>query len=210
MTFYSTVGKRTIDVLAASGLLILTAPVHALCAAAVRVSSGPPVYFVQERIGRDGQPFSLMKFRTMQVGTHERSGGYPTPAMVTPMGKVLRKTSLDEIPQLFNILKGDMSIVGPRPALRDQVDRYSQRQRGRLAVRPGLTGLAQVRYRNGATWSVRIESDLEYIAKLSFWRDAAITLRTVPAVLFGAGVQTGQTAEDVDDLGASSPGGLAP
>lgn len=200
MTFYATRGKRAIDASVAGALLILAAPLHAVCAAAVRVTSGRPIYFVQERIGRDGESFNLVKFRTMMVGTHETSGGYPTATMVTPAGAILRKTSLDEIPQLLNILRGNMSLVGPRPALRDQVERYSQRQRGRLAVRPGLTGLAQVRYRNGATWSVRIETDLEYVENISTVRDLQILARTIPAVLFGVGVATGQTAADVDDL----------
>lgn len=201
MNLYETTGKRFLDLLVAGLGAVALAPVHAFCAIAIYVHDGRPVYFTQARAGKDGKLFQLIKFRTMAVGTHEVSGGYPTPTMVTPVGQLLRKWSLDEIPQLLNVVKGDMSLVGPRPALPDQVTRYSPSQRGRLAVRPGLTGLAQVRYRNRAPWSVRIESDIEYIAAISLWTDLQIALRSVPAVILGAGVMSGQTVEQVDDLG---------
>jgi len=201
MSLYLKGGKRSLDLVISGVASLVLLPVHIACAAAVAFTSGRPIYFRQARAGRDGQEFDLVKFRTMTVGTHEISGGYPTSAMVTPVGRWLRKLSLDEIPQLLNIFKGDMSLVGPRPALTDQVQRYTARQRQRLVVRPGLTGLAQVRYRNNAPWSLRIESDLEYIEELSAWTDFKILLRTIPAVLFGAGVVTGQTVDQVDDLG---------
>lgn len=205
MTLYARRGKRFLDLTAAVVLLGLTAPVHGLCAAAIRLTAGPPVYFLQERSGLDGKPFRLLKFRTMVVGTHERSGGYPTAAMVTPVGRIMRKTSLDELPQLVNIARGQMSFVGPRPALPDQVARYTEHQRRRLTVLPGLTGLAQVRYRNNAPWSVRIESDIEYVDNVSPWRDLSIAARTVPAAVLGLGVAHGQTATDVDDLSPARP-----
>jgi lipopolysaccharide/colanic/teichoic acid biosynthesis glycosyltransferase len=198
---YAVVGKRAIDVVVGIVLGVLTAPLQAACAAAVALTTGRPVFFTQTRAGRDGEPFELYKFRTMAVGTHEASGGYPTSDMVTPIGRLLRKSSLDELPQVLNLVRGEVSLVGPRPALPEQVARYSARQRGRLAVRPGITGLAQVRFRNAAPWSVRIESDLEYVERLSPLTDLWILVRTVPAVLFGIGVTTGQTAADVDDLG---------
>ena len=201
MTSYGRGGKRLFDVISASLVALLTSPIHALCALAVVFTSGRPVYFTQERAGRDGHAFRLLKFRTMDVGTHEQSGGYPTPAMITPVGRVLRKTSLDELPQLINIIKGDMSVVGPRPALMDQASRYDEEQRGRLAVRPGLTGLAQLRFRNDATWSVRIKSDLEYSRRISFLDDLKIIFMTIPSVLKGDSVVTGQSFTDVDDLG---------
>lgn len=203
MSFYRTRGKRMLDVAVAGLALLLTSPLHLLCALAVGATSGRPIYFTQERAGTNNVPFRLFKFRTMLIGTHEASGGYPTEAMITPVGRLMRKTSLDEVPQLMNILRGDMSIVGPRPTLPEQATRYSPRQRGRLAVRPGLTGLAQVRYRNSAPWSVRIESDLEYIEKVSFWNDLKIVAVTIPAVISGGTVKTGQTAEEVDDLGSA-------
>jgi lipopolysaccharide/colanic/teichoic acid biosynthesis glycosyltransferase len=202
MSIYPRVGKRAFDLAVSLTAGVLTAPIHAACAVAVRLTSGRPIYFTQERIGRDGRPFELYKFRTMKVGTHEASGGYPTADKVTPIGRALRTSSLDELPQLLNIIRGDMSLVGPRPALPEQVERYTAAQRGRLAVRPGLTGLAQIRYRNTAPWSVRIQSDLEYIMNLSMVRDLGILARTLPALLRGSLVQLGQTADEVDDLGA--------
>ena len=203
-TFYAVMGKRTLDLVAGVTLGVLIVPLQAVCAALVATTSGRPVIFTQTRVGRDGQPFELYKFRTMVEGTHEASGGYPTAAMVTPVGRFLRKSSLDELPQILNLIRGDVSLVGPRPALPEQAARYTDRQRGRLAVRPGITGLAQVRYRNAATWSVRIETDLEYIERISPLTDLWILMRTVPAVLFGVGVTTGQTSSEVDDLGGQA------
>lgn len=203
MKIYALGGKRIIDVAVATLIAVCTAPIHLLCAVVVGVTSGRPVYFTQERVGRGGAIFKLVKFRTMQVGTHEASGGYPTAAMVTPAGRILRKTSLDELPQLLNIIKGDMSLVGPRPGLPEQAARYSERQRGRLGARPGLTGLAQVRYRNNAPWSVRIESDLQYVGSIGLWTDIKILIKTVPAVVTGGTVKIGQSSAEVDDLGAA-------
>lgn len=200
--FYSRVGKRAMDVAVSGVLLLATGPLHVACAAAVLLGSGRPVYFHQQRTGLHGRTFRLHKFRTMAVGTHERSGGYPTPDLVTGVGRFLRRWSLDELPQLANILRGDMSFVGPRPALPDQVRRYTAEQRRRLEVRPGLTGLAQVRHRNDAPWSIRIRSDIEYGDGISFLTDLRLMLATVPVVLSGSGHTTGQTAADVDDLGS--------
>lgn len=204
MSLYSECGKRALDLSVAGLGAIFSAPLYAACAFAIWADDGRPVHFLQQRAGKDGKEFTLIKFRTMTVGTHEISNGYPTAAMVTKVGRVLRKISLDELPQVVNIIKGDMSLIGPRPALLDQVARYTSRQRGRLRVRPGLTGLAQVRYRNSAPWSVRIESDLEYVNAVSWQADVKIALRTIPAVLFGAGVLTGQTMQEVDDLSVMS------
>lgn len=201
MNIYRQYGKRLIDLVLGSISCAVLAPVHGVVALMVLITSGRPVYYSQERIGSDGEPFQLHKFRTMKVGTHEASGGYPTASMVTPIGSILRRTSLDELPQLWNIVRGDMSIVGPRPALRDQVDRYTAAQRRRLSVRPGLTGLAQVKFRNDAPWSRRIEADLEYIDALSLRNDLRIIARTIPVALRGSTVLTGQTMNDVDDLG---------
>ena len=203
MSIYRLVGKRAFDLMVSLTVGVLTAPVHVACAAAVGLTSGRPIYFAQERIGRDGKPFRLYKFRTMKVGTHEASGGYPTADMVTPIGKALRTSSLDELPQILNIVRGNMSLVGPRPALADQVARYTHAQRGRLAVRPGLTGLAQIRYRNAAPWSVRITSDLEYVGRVSLLNDLRIMAGTIPALLRGGLVQLGQSFDQVDDLGPS-------
>lgn len=182
-------------------LLAISTPLHLACAAVIKLDDRGPVYFRQERIGLNGQPFTLYKFRTMLVGTHEISGGYPTSSMVTKSGRTLRRFSLDELPQLWNIIRGDMSFVGPRPALPDQVVRYTETQRRRLLVRPGLTGAAQIKYRNNAPWSARILEDIHYVENVSLLEDLKLLLKTVPSALAGEGQAVGQTAEQVDDLG---------
>jgi lipopolysaccharide/colanic/teichoic acid biosynthesis glycosyltransferase len=197
--------KRPVDLIAGGALLILSAPLHGICAAAVALLDGRPVYYAQVRTGRDGIPFRLPKFRTMAVDTERVSGGYPTEDMVTRSGRFLRRYSLDELPQLISVVQGDMSLVGPRPALPSQTERYTARQRRRLGVRPGLTGLAQVRFRNEAPWSVRIESDIEYIEQISFRLDLRILLLTVRKVLSGADMIVGQMSTEVDDLAPAAP-----
>ena len=192
--------KRPVDLVAGGALLVLSSPLHALCAAAVAVLDGRPVYYTQARSGRDGIPFRLPKFRTMAVGTDSSSGGYPTEDMVTRSGRFLRRWSLDELPQLISVVRGDMSLVGPRPTLPSQTERYTERQRRRLDVRPGLTGLAQVRFRNVAPWSERIESDIQYIERITFRLDVTILLLTARKVLSGEGATVGQQAAEVDDL----------
>jgi lipopolysaccharide/colanic/teichoic acid biosynthesis glycosyltransferase len=200
-SFYTARAKRVLDFAGSLILLLITAPVQVVVAAAIAADDGWPVLYHQVRVGRHGQIFKLHKFRTMTVGTHEVSGGYPTPAMITRVGGALRRLSLDEVPQLINILVGEMSFVGPRPAIPSQVERYTPQQRGRLVVRPGLTGLAQIRHRNNAPWSRRITTDLEYVRGLSARMDLRILLQTVPTALRGEGQQVGQTAAEVDDLG---------
>lgn len=192
--------KPALDRFTACALLAVTAPLHALLAGWIALNDGAPVYFRQERIGRNGKPFQILKFRTMKNGTHEATGGYPTPDRLTRSGRWLRRTSLDELPQLLNVVKGDMSFVGPRPTLRDQVERYTHEQCLRLRGTPGITGLAQVRHRNNAPWSVRISADLEYLQHLSFMSDLGILMDTCRVSLTGAGQQTGQAADMVDDL----------
>jgi lipopolysaccharide/colanic/teichoic acid biosynthesis glycosyltransferase len=200
-SFYAARAKPVLDLAGSLILLLITAPLQILCAAAVVADDGWPFLFHQERVGKDGRIFRLHKFRTMTVGTHELSGGYPSPAMVTRVGRMLRRLSLDELPQLANILVGEMSFIGPRPALPSQVERYSSEQRGRLVVRPGVTGLAQIRHRNNAPWSQRIRTDREYIRDLGLETDLRILLLTIPAALKGEGQTVGQTAADIDDLG---------
>jgi len=199
-SFYAAKAKRGLDIAGSLLLLLVTIPIQVLCAAAIALDDGLPVYFHQARVGRDGRIFTLHKFRTMTVGTEMISKGYPTPAMVTKVGRLLRRFSLDEIPQLANMLRGEMSFIGPRPAVQSQVVRYTAEQRGRLVVRPGLTGLAQIRHRNNAPWSRRITTDLEYVRCLSFSQDLWILIQTVPAALKGEAQWVGQTAADVDDL----------
>lgn len=179
-------GKRLVDVLL---LLVIGAPaviVGTICALAVRITSRGPALFQQERVGMNGQVFQVLKFRTMLKGENPL---YPSPDRITRVGGWLRRLSLDELPQLINVAKGEMSIVGPRPTLPYQVERYDDRQRLRLAVRPGLTGLAQIRGRNRLAWSDRIELDLEYVERQSPWLDLKVLALSVVAVLRGSGVE---------------------
>jgi sugar transferase EpsL len=185
-------GKRLLDLVLASVLFAPAAPVTLLCAILIKLDDGGPVLFRQERVGRDGKPFDVLKLRTMHHG--ESNPLFPSDDHITRVGRVLRRLSLDELPQLVNVLRGDMSIVGPRPTLPYQVARYTDEQRRRLSVRPGLTGLAQVRGRNTLTWAERIELDLEYLGRQSIWFDLKVLALSVPVVV-GADVG-GHSAED--------------
>lgn len=160
--------------------------VGAVCAIAVKATSPGPVFFRQERTGRDGTPFTVWKFRSMAAGDNPV---FPDASRITRAGVWLRRLSLDELPQLINVATGDMSIVGPRPTLAYQVDRYTDRQRLRLAVRPGLTGLAQIRGRNSLEWSERIEHDLEYVRTQSLRTDLRILRATLAVVATGDGAE---------------------
>jgi lipopolysaccharide/colanic/teichoic acid biosynthesis glycosyltransferase len=184
-------GKRVVDLAILAVVAIPALVLGAGCALAIRLTSRGPVLFLQERVGMNGEPFVVWKFRTMLHGDNPI---IPTADRITSIGRVLRRTSLDELPQLVNVARGEMSIVGPRPTLAYQVDRWTDRQRTRLDVRPGLTGLAQVSGRNDLTWAERIEFDLDYIASQSPLTDAAILLRTATAMVSGEG--TGATAAD--------------
>lgn len=166
--------------------------VGVVCAAAVKLTSRGPVFFRQQRIGRGGQPFEVVKFRSMVVGDNPL---VPDASRITTVGRWLRRLSLDELPQLLNVAAGDMSIVGPRPTLAYQVERYDDHQRQRLCVRPGLTGLAQVRGRNALSWSQRIDFDVQYVATRSLWLDLRIIVATPWQLLSGDGV----TGHDPDD-----------
>ena len=181
-------GKRLFDLVVVALLAVPAAIVGAISAFAVACTSRGPVLFRQERIGRDGEPFTMLKFRTM-VHDHSDNPVFPDRDRITRVGAALRRLSLDELPQLLNVVGGSMSVVGPRPTLRYQVERYTERQRGRLAVRPGLTGLAQVSGRNALTWPERINLDLEYVARQSAWLDVKLLVRTVKVLLTGTGVE---------------------
>jgi lipopolysaccharide/colanic/teichoic acid biosynthesis glycosyltransferase len=180
-------GKRALDLLLLAMLAIPSVVVGAIAAAGVAATSRGPVLFRQDRVGRHGEAFTLLKFRTMRHDL-DRPIGFPDESLVTPVGRVLRRTSLDELPQFWNVVKGDMSIVGPRPTVAEQVARYDECQRGRLAVRPGLTGLAQVGGRNELTWAERIDLDLEYVRTQSVGLDLRILASTVRVVFIGEGV----------------------
>lgn len=187
-------GKRLVDL---TLLVVVAVPallIGAGCALAVKVTSAGPVFFRQERVGMRGRSFRVWKFRTMLTGDNPI---IPDPDRITSAGRWLRRLSLDELPQLLNVAEGTMSVVGPRPTLRYQVDRYTERQRGRLAVRPGLTGLAQVRGRNALPWDQRIEHDLEYVRTQSVRTDLAILAASVRVVLSGDGVEEHPEDDDI-------------
>lgn len=197
--------RRVTDRVVAGTLLVVASPVLVGVALSVRLTMGKPVLFTQERVGELGRIFRIVKFRTMVQNAEKLGGGYMPPEMdlIPPLGKFLRSTSLDELPQLLNVLAGDMAFIGPRPALPSQFARYTERQRRRVEVPQGVTGLAQIRYRNAAPWSQRIEADLEYVARLGLWQDASIVFETFRSVVSRRGVEQHQTAIEVDDLGLS-------
>ena len=177
--------RRVIDAVVAAVGLVVGAPALAAVAAAVRLSMGRPVLFRQRRSGKDGVEFDILKFRSMRA---PRFADEPDTERLTATGQLLRATSLDELPQLWNVLRGDMSLVGPRPTLPEQVVHYSSRQRGRLAVRPGMTGWAQVMGRNSLSWPERIELDLWYIEHRSVRVDLLIVARTLVGLVRPHGV----------------------
>lgn len=198
--------KYAIDRIAAAILLLLVTPLMAAIAVAIRIDDGGSVFFRQIRVGLNGRLFRIWKFRTMVPDAWEIGQGY-MPAnteLVTKVGAFLRRSSLDELPQIFNILKGEMSFVGPRPTLLSQVERYTPRQRERLLVKPGILGWAQLHGRHALPWSKRIDYDLEYIARASLAFDLAIVLRSIPLVIRGSGIKLYQAPDEVDDLGAET------
>jgi len=171
--------KRTIDVVGSALLLIVLSPVVAIVAAVVALRLGRPVIFRHERPGRNGRPFTLLKFRTMTDATGPDGRLLPDELRLTPLGRRLRATSLDELPELFNVLRGDMSLVGPRPLLIEYLPVYTPRQGRRHEVRPGVTGWAQVNGRNDLPWSEKLEMDVWYVEHRSLWLDIRILLRTL-------------------------------
>jgi lipopolysaccharide/colanic/teichoic acid biosynthesis glycosyltransferase len=186
-------GKRLVDVAIVIVVAIPSVLAGALCGAAIRLTSPGPVFFRQERVGWGGRPFRVWKFRTMVDAPDNPV--VPATDRITAVGRVLRTTSLDELPQLINVARGEMSIVGPRPTLAYQVARYDNRQRRRLNVRPGITGLAQVRGRNSITWADRIDHDVEYLDRQSPALDIKILWWTVVTVFSRRGIG-GHAADD--------------
>ena len=167
-------------------MLLVTSPLLGLAALAVKLEDHGPVFYHQLRVGKDGRDFELLKLRTMVVDAERQGAGYAVDRddpRITRAGRVLRRLSIDELPQLWNVLRGEMSLVGPRPTLRYQVDRYDERQRSRLDVKPGLTGWAQVNGRAALPWDERIELDLWYVEHRSTRLDLKILVRT-PVALF--------------------------
>lgn len=188
--------KRCLDFLLSLCGIIVLSPVLAVLAVLVRVKLGSPVLFKQERPGKDEKIFTLCKFRTMTDARDEKGVLLPDAVRLTKFGKFLRATSLDELPELFNILKGDMSVIGPRPLLVSYLPYYTERERLRHSVRPGLTGLAQVSGRNFLDWDRRFQKDVEYVEHLSFGMDMKVLWMTVQTVL-------GHTDEVAEDTNAA-------
>jgi lipopolysaccharide/colanic/teichoic acid biosynthesis glycosyltransferase len=177
--------RRAVDVVVAATGLVVLSPVLAVAALAVRVRLGSPVLFRQARSGKDGVEFTIVKLRTMRA---ERHPGEPDADRTPRLGHLLRSTSLDELPQLLNVLRGDMSLIGPRPTLPSQVARYGPHERRRLEIKPGLTGWAQVNGRNDLSWPERIELDIFYIDHRSLRLDGRIVARTLARLVRPSGV----------------------
>ncbi len=188
--------KRALDLLGAGAALALASPLLAVAAVAIRLESpGHPIYR-QRRVGRDGHAFEVYKLRTMVSGAESMGSGLAVDvgdARITRVGALLRRTSIDELPNLVNVLRGEMSLVGPRPTVQVQVDRYTMRQRGRLRVRPGITGWAQVNGRASLPWPERIELDVWYVEHRSLALDVRILLRTLKLLFTGSGLYKGDT-----------------
>lgn len=199
-SIYSRSIKRSLDFVLGLVLLILLAPLIAIVAVLVRLKLGTPVLFRQERTGLNGRLFTMVKFRTMlpqpasdiALGDTER---------LTKFGIILRSTSLDELPELWNVVKGDMSLVGPRPLLHTYLDRYTSHQARRHEVRPGLTGLAQATHRNNTTWNERLALDVEYVDRVSLGTDLRIMFITAKTVLLRIGVRNAETGTMSEFMG---------
>lgn len=174
--------KRVLDIAIASTALVLLSPVYALVAYKVKKNLGSPVLFRQVRPGLHGKPFEMIKFRTMKDAMDAQGNPLPDSERLTPFGKMLRATSLDEMPELWNVIKGDMSIVGPRPLLMEYLPLYNAEQAKRHNVRPGITGHAQVNGRNAISWEKKFELDTWYVEHQSLWLDFKIMLKTIQKV----------------------------
>lgn len=193
--------KRFMDFFIAALSIIIFSPLLIILAILVRVKLGGPVIFKQERPGLNGKVFKLYKFRTMTDAKDENGNLLDDEYRLTSFGKKLRSTSLDELPELYNILKGDMSIVGPRPLLVKYLPLYSDEQKRRHDVRPGLTGLAQVSGRNAITWTEKFNKDIEYVDKVSFGLDVSIFFKTIYCVLKREGINSDSAATMEDFTG---------
>lgn len=199
--------KYTLDRIVALILLIILSPLFLFIAAAIKLGDRGPFFFRQKRLGLNGELFEIWKYRTMIVNADQlldECGGIDGQNRITYVGGILRKTSLDELPQLLNVLKGDMSLIGPRPTLPTHLYRYTEEQKRRLLMRPGVTGLSQINGRNTLKWSQRIEYDIWYIDHYSLWLDLKILIKTVRVVLLREGIVLDRNPEQVDDL-ASLP-----
>ena len=183
--------SRALDLAIAAVALVLSAPVLALAALAIKLESRGPVFYRQRRVGKDGRPFELWKLRTMVRGAESAGAGIYVlegDPRITRVGRLLRRYSLDELPNLVNVLRGELAIVGPRPTVQEQVDRYTERQRRRLEVKPGITGWAQINGRTSLPWPERIELDVWYVEHRSLWLDVRILAKTARMLATGHGL----------------------
>lgn len=180
--------KRAFDLVFAAGFLLLLSPLILVISIALAISIGAPIFFIQDRPGLHGKPFRMIKFRTMSNARGLDGNLLPDGERMTRLGALLRKTSLDELPELWNVLRGDMSLVGPRPLLMDYLPLFSQNQNRRHEVRPGITGLAQVNGRNSLPWERRFELDVWYVDHRNFWLDVVILFKTVKKVIKRDGI----------------------
>lgn len=201
---YKNIFKRLFDFTAAFLGLLLLSPVFIFVTIGLLFANHGKPFFFQRRPGKNGRLFNIIKFKTMNDKKDENGNLLPDADRLTRIGSFVRKTSLDEIPQLINVLKGDMSLIGPRPMLPEYLPLYSEKHKQRHKVRPGITGLAQVKGRNTMKFSERFDNDVFYVNHLSFLLDVKIILLTVKSVLFKSStIVNGQTVDDVDDLGIS-------
>ena len=201
--------KRAIDVAIAGAALVATAPILGAAAIATRIASGSPVFFRQERPGRDAKPFRVIKFRTMNDARNARGDLLPDADRLTKVGAFLRATSIDELPQLVNVLRGEMSLVGPRPLLMQYLPRYSKEQARRHEVLPGITGWTQINGRNGLSWEEKFALDVWYVEHWSPWLDIKILAKTIGSVLRREGISSEGHVTMPEFMGSSTNGAHA-
>ena len=196
--------KRVMDVVVAALALIILSPILFICVLLMRVNLGTPILFRQRRPGLHGKPFTLLKFRTMREVFDDSGRAHPDSERLTRFGSFLRSTSLDELPELLNVLRGEMSLVGPRPLLMEYLDRYDSEQMRRHDVRPGITGWAQVNGRNTLTWEEKFRLDVWYVDHVSLWLDIRILVMTIWKVLSQDGINAPGEATMQEFLGTQS------